>query len=48
MLGNKNLSSGKPRGKQLIALRVFFIEEQVRRFKNKISPINGLMCTDLL
>lgn len=43
MLGNKSLPSGKPRGKQLIAPGVFFIEEQVRWFKNKINPINGLM-----
>lgn len=48
MLGNKSLPSGKLRGKQPIALGVFFIEEQVRWFKKKINPINGLMCTDLL
>lgn len=44
MLGNKRLPSGKPRGRQLIAPGVFFIEERVRWFKNKINPINGLMC----
>lgn len=49
MLRNKNLPSGKPRVKQLIACpRSLFHRRVGETVQEQINPINGLMYIDLL